>query len=66
MIHNFLIGNLKNAKVKRESIRFLNAAVNEIYIPDWIIQQDENEFIVEYFGLYNSNRFPGYTEKVDR
>lgn len=53
MIHNFLIGNLKNAKVKRESIRFLNSVVDETYIPDWIIEQDGDKYIVEYFGLFN-------------
>lgn len=66
MIHNFLIGNLKNVKVKRESIRLLNNEANETYIPDWIIEQEGSIFIVEYFGLFNSNRFPGYTEKVKR
>lgn len=41
MIHNFLIGNLKNLKVKRESIRLLNNEANETYIPDGLLNKKE-------------------------
>ena len=66
VLHNFLIQSLTNAKVKREAIRFLNEEYNETYIPDWIVEQDGRKYLIEYFGLYNSNLYKGYTEKAER
>ncbi len=66
MIHNFFIHNLKCASIKKERIRFTNNIEKETYIPDWIIKQGNQKFIIEYFGLYQSTRFPEYTEKVKR
>ena len=66
VVHNFLIQHLQEAKIMREAERYFNKECNEFYIPDWIIEQDEHKYIVEYFGLYGSNLFPDYTEKTKR
>lgn len=66
LVHNLIIQLFPDAIVKREGKRFLNERFNETYIPDWIIQINGKEIIVEYFGLYNSNRFRGYTERANR
>ncbi|MFD1360925.1 hypothetical protein [Lentibacillus salinarum] len=65
-IHNFLLDYLKEAIIVREGRRFLNSLDEETYVPDWIIYQDNNRYIVEYFGLYESTRYDGYTEKTKR
>lgn len=65
-IHNFLIYHLGNATVIREGRRFTNKLCEEAYIPDWIIQQNQRKFIVEYFGLYGSDRYKTYEEKARR
>lgn len=66
VLHNFFIQSLPQAKVKRESVRFFNEQTNETYIPDWIIEQSGQKYIIEYFGLYGSELYPGYSEKADR
>ncbi|KAB7706552.1 hypothetical protein F9802_10150 [Bacillus aerolatus] len=66
VLHNFFLRSLPGAKVEREAARFFNDAVNETYIPDWIIEQNGRKYIVEYFGLYGSGLYPGYTEKTER
>jgi hypothetical protein len=65
-IHNFLVQTIVSAKVERESLRFMNNQYEEVYIPDWVIYQNHRKFIIEYFGLYGSNRYKTYTEKADR
>ncbi|MGG3738372.1 hypothetical protein [Aeribacillus pallidus] len=65
-IHNFLIQTFVSTKVIRESQRFVNYRYEEVYIPDWIIYQNDRKFIIEYFGLYGSSRYKAYTEKADR
>jgi hypothetical protein len=65
-IHNFLVQTIVSAKVDRESQRFMNTRYEEVYIPDWVIYQNHRKFIIEYFGLYGSNRYKAYTEKADR
>ncbi|WP_163526875.1 hypothetical protein [Halobacillus ihumii] len=65
-IHNFLIDSLMNTEINREGKRFTNDLQREVYIPDWIIKQGNKTFILEYFGLYRSNKYRGYTEKTDR
>ncbi len=66
VIHNFLITNLRNAKIRREPKRFINTLFNETYIPDWVIEQGGKKYIVEYFGLYKCSYYPDYTNKVER
>ncbi|WP_230200244.1 hypothetical protein [Bacillus niameyensis] len=66
VIHNYLLQRVLNATIIREQERFFNKQLSEIYIPDWIIEQNRNKYIVEYFGLYNSNLFKGYNEKTER
>jgi hypothetical protein len=65
-IYNFLVQTLASAKVIRESQRFVNNRYEEVYIPDWVIYQNNRKFIIEYFGLYGANRHKTYTEKVHR
>jgi hypothetical protein len=65
-IHNFLVQTIVSAKVERESQRFINNLYEEVYIPDWVIYQNHRKFIIEYFGLYDSNRYKSYKEKADR
>ncbi len=66
-IHNYLISKLINGiKIKREGKRFINKDEKEVYIPDWIIIKGDQKFIIEYFGLYGSSRYPSYTEKTKR
>lgn len=64
-IHNFLVQNI-DGEVKREGQRFTNHINGEVYIPDWIIYQQGCKWIIEYFGLYGSGRYKGYTEKAHR
>lgn len=66
LVHNILLKIFKDGKIKCEGIRFLNEKHNESYLPDWLVQYNGRRIIVEYFGLYGSERFPGYTEKVNR
>ena len=66
VLHNFFIQSLLGAKIKREATHFFNKEANEFYIPDWIIKQNGRKIIVEYFGLYGSDLYPGYTEKTKR
>lgn len=66
MIHNYLVHNLKCASISAEKIHFINDIEKETYIPDWVIKQGDKKFIIEYFGLYKSTRFPEYTRKVKR
>src|SRR5690606_24867279 len=66
VIHDFLLRTFSNIMIRREHIRFHNNAHSETYIPDWIIEQNDKKFIVEYFGLYHSNRYKGYKNKADR
>lgn len=54
------------AVLKREGIRLINEQDKETYIPDWIIEKDGQKLIIEYFGLYGSSKFPGYTKKANR
>ncbi|BDG37516.1 hypothetical protein [Saccharococcus caldoxylosilyticus] len=65
-IHNFLIRAVVDGKVEREGCRFVNHEYDEVYIPDWVIEQNDRKWIVEYFGLYGSTRYKWYTEKADR
>ncbi len=65
-IHNFLIRAVVDGKVEREGCRFVNHEYDEVYIPDWVIKQNDRKWIVEYFGLYGSTRYKWYTEKADR
>lgn len=65
-IHNFLVETLVSAKVIRESKRFVNNRYEEVYIPDWVIYKNNRKIILEYFGLYGSNRYKPYKEKADR
>lgn len=65
-IHNFLCGWLQDAEITREKIKFTNTISNEGYYPDWIINIEQQTIIVEYFGLYHSNKYKGYKEKADR
>lgn len=65
-IHNFLCGWLKDAEITREKIKFINPISKEGYYPDWIIKIGQQTIIVEYFGLYHSNKYKGYKEKADR
>jgi predicted nuclease of restriction endonuclease-like RecB superfamily len=44
----------------------MNNRYEEVYIPDWIIHQNNRKFIIEYFGLYNFKRYKTYKEKADR
>lgn len=66
VIHNFLLQTILNAKIIREQMRFSNEQFNETYIPDWIIVQNNQKYIVEYFGLYHSSFYKGYREKTNR
>lgn len=66
MIHNYLVKTLRNAQLKSSAIKFINTLERETYIPDWVIQQQGQIFIIEYFGLYQSKRFPEYTKKASR
>lgn len=66
VLHNFFLQTLIDAEVKREKVHFHNEAENETYFPDWIIEQNGSQYIVEYFGLYGSDLYPGYTEKTKR
>ncbi|MHA6250887.1 hypothetical protein [Oceanobacillus sp. CAU 1775] len=66
LVHNELIHVFRSGIVTREGNRFTNEKYDEVYLPDWMIQYDNRKIIVEYFGLYGSNRYPGYTEKVVR
>ena len=66
VLHNFLIQSVSYAKIEREAVRFYNGEHDETYIPDWIIEQNGRKYIVEYFGLYGSNLYKGYTEKSER
>ncbi|MGD7053010.1 hypothetical protein [Sutcliffiella horikoshii] len=65
-IHNFLCGWLQEAEITREKIKFNNPISNEGYYPDWIISLGQQTIIVEYFGLYHSNKYKGYKEKTER
>nr|WP_304216822.1 DUF4046 domain-containing protein [Fredinandcohnia onubensis] len=66
-IHNYFLERLDNScEIKREDITFYNNKYDEAYIPDWVICKGSRKFIVEYFGLYGSNRFPSYSLKVRR
>lgn len=66
LVHNHLLKVFAQATIKREGQRFVNEEFNESYIPDWIIHMDGRKIIVEYFGLYGSDRFEGYTERANR
>lgn len=66
VLHNFFINTLLEAEIEREEERFNNIRLNETYLPDWIINQNGQKFIVEYFGLYGSDLYPGYSEKTTR
>ncbi|WP_404468957.1 hypothetical protein [Sutcliffiella horikoshii] len=65
-IHNFLCNWLVEGEIVREKIKFTNTLTNECYFPDWIIEWKDKSIIVEYFGLYHSNKYKGYKEKSDR
>lgn len=66
-IHNFLISKLKGKyKIDREGIRLINETEKETYLPDWLISNNKKKYIVEYFGLYGSSRYPHYSKKVER
>lgn len=65
-IHNFLIRRLKDAEIQKGELFLSNGIENETYIPDWVVIQRDKKFIIEYFGLYQSSRFPDYTAKVQR
>jgi hypothetical protein len=65
-IHNFLIRAVVDGKVEREGCHFVNHEYDEVYIPDWVIEQNGRKWIVEYFGLYGSTRYKWYTEKAGR
>ncbi|MED3723039.1 hypothetical protein P4531_01540 [Geobacillus stearothermophilus] len=65
-IHNFLIRTVVDGKVEREGCRFVNQEYDEVYIPDWVIEQNGRKWIVEYFGLYGSTRYKWYAEKAGR
>ncbi|MCQ6278698.1 hypothetical protein [Bacillus sp. EB600] len=66
VLHNVFIQWFSIERVKREAQRFFNNKKNEAYIPDWIIENNGQKFIIEYFGLYESNLYKGYTEKTKR
>ncbi|WP_067729148.1 hypothetical protein [Oceanobacillus damuensis] len=66
LVHNALLRIFKDARITREGKRFTNREYNESYLPDWLIELDGKEILVEYFGLYGSSRFPGYNEKANR
>jgi hypothetical protein len=67
VIHNYLYEKISpQAVLKREGIRLINEQDKETYIPDWIIEKDGQKLIIEYFGLYGSSKFPGYTKKANR
>jgi hypothetical protein len=66
IVHNFFIQSLQEAKVQREAVHFFNKEADEVYIPDWIIEQNGHKYIIEYFGLYGSDLYPGYTDKTKR
>jgi hypothetical protein len=66
-IHNFLYSKLKgNYKIEREGIRFINELEKETYLPDWVITNNKEKYIIEYFGLYGSTRYSNYNKKVER
>ncbi|WP_405103646.1 hypothetical protein [Oceanobacillus sp. FSL H7-0719] len=66
-VHNKLLEVFKSANIQREGKRLINELYNETYIPDWIIvENDSLKVIIEYFGLYGSSKFAGYTERADR
>ncbi|WP_066175583.1 DUF4046 domain-containing protein [Bacillus marinisedimentorum] len=65
-IHNYLLHVIDRRSVQRESERIYNHNENEVYIPDWIIRQNDRIFLIEYFGLYGSTKYPGYDEKTER
>ncbi|QFT90642.1 hypothetical protein FIU87_18515 [Bacillus sp. THAF10] len=65
-IHNFLLEWLKDAEVTREKTKFINSVSGEGYYPDWIIELQEQSIIVEYFGLFHSDKYKGYKEKSER
>jgi hypothetical protein len=65
-IHNFLVNYLSDGGLIREGEKFRNERYKEIYYPDWVILQDSKNYIVEYFGLYESCKYKGYTEKANR
>ncbi|WP_043930491.1 hypothetical protein [Bacillus sp. EB01] len=66
ILHNLFIKLLTNAIIEREAAFFHNENANETYIPDWIIEQNGQKYIVEYFGLFGSTRYPHYSEKTTR
>jgi hypothetical protein len=66
VLHNLFIKWFSKLRIQREAKRFYNKQDNDTYIPDWIIEKDGQEFIVEYFGLYESDLYKGYTEKTKR
>ncbi|MBB6447301.1 hypothetical protein [Bacillus benzoevorans] len=66
ILHNFFLQTLTDADIQREKVHFRNEQADETYIPDWIIEQNSSKYIVEYFGLYGSGLYPGYTEKAKR
>ncbi|WP_010196990.1 hypothetical protein [Bacillus sp. m3-13] len=65
-IHNFLCEWLQDAHIKREKIKFVNPTTQERYFPDWIVDFQGHTYIIEYFGLYHSNKYKGYREKSNR
>lgn len=65
-VHNVLLRIFKQATIIREGKRFINRKYNESYIPDWTIQLNGKVILIEYFGLYGSSRFTGYTERANR
>ena len=65
-VHNKLLEFFKCATVEREGKRFVNKSHNESYVPDWVVEGDRVKIIIEYFGLYGSTKFEGYTERADR
>lgn len=66
VIHNLLLQLLPEAEIVREAEKFINGTSCETYIPDWIIEENGKKYIIEYFGLYKSSRYKGYTEKTER
>jgi hypothetical protein len=66
VLHNLFIEWFPKLRIQREAKRFYNEKDNETYIPDWIVEKDGKEYIIEYFGLYESDLYKGYTEKTKR
>jgi hypothetical protein len=66
VLHNFFIERFPELRIQREAKRFYNKKDNETYIPDWIVGKNGQEYIIEYFGLYESELYKGYTEKTKR